>query len=423
MMIKNITLKQAIFFWVILLFSFYTGAAAQTFISQDQKNQVIIDQIKNYYNQINTFSVNFSQVNSAPGSEIKLKGTLYYQAPDKLKSEVIIEGMAQEDKIKTLTIFDGQFLWQQQSLIDEKNINVLKSTIDKNTLQGQELLRQFDFKEQLDYLFSKYNVINFEKETREGKAVNVLNLEIKEDNRNKLELLIKAKGYKSVSDIMPEQILLYADGEQGRCLKIDTFNTKHKLVSSISYTDTKINPGLPKDIFIYVVPEGADVIDMTQTLNNPKDTGQNTVNKIIEENCPGFSLLDLNGNTYEFKNYQDKIIIIIFWATGASLCEKELPLIQELFENYKQDNQVAIFTVSHEPKDDLLNFVFQNKYTFHVLLDAEHKLAQDFRIHSVPSLFVIDKKGKVNKAYFGFYDDIIDKLDADIEELKQIEEF
>ena len=48
---------------------------------------------------------------------------------------------------------------------------------------------------------------------------------------------------------------------------------------------------------------------------------------------------DFSGNEIDLKNYSGKLIIINFWATWCSPCKKEMPSLDNLY----QDNNFIIF--------------------------------------------------------------------------------
>ena len=51
-----------------------------------------------------------------------------------------------------------------------------------------------------------------------------------------------------------------------------------------------------------------------------------------------FNLQDLSGKEHQLKDYQGKWIWLVFWATWCGPCQYELPTLESLFQEFKNDN-------------------------------------------------------------------------------------
>ena len=59
------------------------------------------------------------------------------------------------------------------------------------------------------------------------------------------------------------------------------------------------------------------------------------------------------------------------------------------------------------------DFIATNKYTFHVLLDNDNKVVEQFKVEGIPTKFVIDKEGLIRFKSVGF-DGSDDKLMSEL---------
>ena len=57
-----------------------------------------------------------------------------------------------------------------------------------------------------------------------------------------------------------------------------------------------------------------------------------------------FVLKDQNGKQVSLTDYRGKVIFLNFWATWCPPCQRELPHIQELYEKYRNSDEVAVLT-------------------------------------------------------------------------------
>ena len=51
-----------------------------------------------------------------------------------------------------------------------------------------------------------------------------------------------------------------------------------------------------------------------------------------------WNLVDLNDSVYNFRQAENKIVLVSFWATWCPPCIAELPSMQKLYETYRGKN-------------------------------------------------------------------------------------
>src|SRR5262245_59711224 len=54
----------------------------------------------------------------------------------------------------------------------------------------------------------------------------------------------------------------------------------------------------------------------------------------IGQKAPDFTLPDLDGKPVSLSHYQGKVVVLDFWATWCAPCREELPIFQDLHEQY-----------------------------------------------------------------------------------------
>lgn len=111
-----------------------------------------------------------------------------------------------------------------------------------------------------------------------------------------------------------------------------------------------------------------------------------------------FVLKDQNGVKVSFSDYRGKVIFLNFWATWCPPCQRELPHIQELYEKYKDSNEVAVLTVvspggQEKNAAGIRSFLDEHNYSMPVLFD-DGSMYYYFQVTSMPTTFMIDKDGK-----------------------------
>jgi peroxiredoxin len=111
---------------------------------------------------------------------------------------------------------------------------------------------------------------------------------------------------------------------------------------------------------------------------------------------PNFALKDLEGRTIDLESFRGKVIFINFWATWCVPCRAEMPLMEKLYQEFK-DKDFVMLAVSEdlEGKSVVEPFVKELKFTFPVLLDQDLAVMTLYGIRAIPETFLIDRTGLI----------------------------
>ena len=59
--------------------------------------------------------------------------------------------------------------------------------------------------------------------------------------------------------------------------------------------------------------------------------------------APGFSLVDLNGRSFDLGQFKGKIVIVEFMATRYTTCIQQTPSLQEVWTKYR--DRIILITI------------------------------------------------------------------------------
>ena len=148
-------------------------------------------------------------------------------------------------------------------------------------------------------------------------------------------------------------------------------------------------------------------------------------NDIDEENniYPiDFTLYDQYANKHTLSDYKGKTVFLNFWATWCPPCREEMPYINELYEEYNNNQDdvvilgVAFPNMGREgTEEDIKVFLVNNNYKFPVVFDDGGNMVIEYGINAFPSTFIINKDGYIDKYIPGAMDkETMKKLIDDI---------
>lgn len=82
---------------------------------------------------------------------------------------------------------------------------------------------------------------------------------------------------------------------------------------------------------------------------------------------------DLEGNEVNLDQFEGKVVLIDFWETWCGPCLQVFPAMDQLREEYPDKFAVLAVTVGlSDTIEDAKNFVAENDYDFHFLMDSEN---------------------------------------------------
>jgi cytochrome c biogenesis protein CcmG/thiol:disulfide interchange protein DsbE len=164
-------------------------------------------------------------------------------------------------------------------------------------------------------------------------------------------------------------------------------------------------------------PTSAGTPDRISSLRPvPRDSRGRTESLVIAKAAPSFTLRDLNGKQTSLSDFRGKVVILDFWATWYRPCVKEIPHFIALYEQYRNQGFVMVgISVDHEGVDTVKSFVQQHRVNYPILM-ADGGVKEAYGgITAIPTTFVIDKAGKIQRKYIGYRDKPV--FEADIKTL------
>lgn len=227
----------------------------------------------------------------------------------------------------------------------------------------------------------------------------------------------------SVKDLWPPNFEPYA-----QCL---IMNTKYDEAQTFCENLLKKGNGSEpiKEILkkLYVIKNGNengydDYLEQFESIAKT-DLIEKLKKEMINDPAPQFTLTDLEGKKVSLSDYQGKVVVVDFWATWCGPCKASFPAMQKAVNKFKDNKDIVFLFVNTwqtelDKKKNAEDFIKENKYTFHVLLDTENKVVADFKVGGIPTKFVIDKAGNIKFNVVGFNgsDDVaVEELSSMIE--------
>ncbi len=106
----------------------------------------------------------------------------------------------------------------------------------------------------------------------------------------------------------------------------------------------------------------------------------------------------LAGGGIDAKQYRGKVLLVIFWSSWCKPCTEDLPQIQDLYNKYHSQG-FDVLGINLDATPELAEaYIKQHKVAWahiHEEGGLESAPARDFGVISLPTMFLVDKSGKV----------------------------
>jgi thiol-disulfide isomerase/thioredoxin len=115
--------------------------------------------------------------------------------------------------------------------------------------------------------------------------------------------------------------------------------------------------------------------------------------------APDFNLENLSGKRMSLKDFRGKVVFLNFWATWCVPCRDEMPVMEKLQREFKDQGLVIVAVNFREDNQAVRRFFKELGLTFESLLDPDGAVSEQYGASSLPLTYFIDRDGRfVGKA-------------------------
>ena len=118
--------------------------------------------------------------------------------------------------------------------------------------------------------------------------------------------------------------------------------------------------------------------------------------------APNFTLPDLNGKMVSLADYKGQVVLLNIWATWCRPCVEEMPSMEKLHQELKDEKFVIIaVSIDESGAKAVLPFMKKHKLSFPALIDSAGTINSLYQTTGVPESFIIDKQGNILEEIIG----------------------
>ena len=128
-----------------------------------------------------------------------------------------------------------------------------------------------------------------------------------------------------------------------------------------------------------------------------------------KSDLPNVTIKDLQGKDVNIAKLSNngKPFVLTFWATWCGPCIKEHNALDEVYQDWKDETGVKIYSVSIDDSRSTAKvkpFVEGKGWDFEVLLDVNKDLARSMNVNNPPYTFLFNGQGKLVYQHSGYFE-------------------
>jgi peroxiredoxin len=117
--------------------------------------------------------------------------------------------------------------------------------------------------------------------------------------------------------------------------------------------------------------------------------------------APDFTLETPDGETIHLADLRGQAVVINFWATWCPPCRAEMPAIQQVYDQYREQGLTVLAVNLQEGDSQVAGFADENQLTFPILMDRDGSVFARYQVNAMPSTFFVDRSGIIQEVTLG----------------------
>lgn len=155
---------------------------------------------------------------------------------------------------------------------------------------------------------------------------------------------------------------------------------------------------LTAGLIYYTRPVKNGDVGESSVQQSTSSDGNNTALSLRGQQLPEFKMTTQDGNLIASSEFYDKPMLVVEWASWCPDCQKQLPIVQQMYEKYGEQIHFVLLNMSEpgrETKEKADQYIKNQEYTFPYYYDVDQSAADLLQVKTIPSMYLVTKQQQV----------------------------
>jgi thiol-disulfide isomerase/thioredoxin len=287
----------------------------------------------------------------------------------------------------------NQYIKQPTAEVEKNGLSMIKDSFSNLSEFGGLMKAQVNELRDVNKRVKRARILREETIYPQGEGIDCVVVEVEQEPT---EGLVKGEAVSPVKTLWIEKDRLLIARQQ-TVLKMKDAGEGEVEVKTVSVLrSARLNEPVAESSFTFAPPSGAKLVE---SLAQPRGDNREPTSPFVGKEAEDFKLKDPSGKKVELKSLRGKVVMLDFWATWCLPCRDEMPHLEKLYREFK-DKGLVVVGINVEDAKTARAFMKQFGYTFLTLID-DGNVSVIYRVEGIPTVFVIDKDGKITDHYVG----------------------
>lgn len=156
--------------------------------------------------------------------------------------------------------------------------------------------------------------------------------------------------------------------------------------------------GLSVGLIYYTRPAKDGEVGTSSVSQSTSSAENNTALSLKGQQLPEFKMTSQYGKLVASSELYDKPMLIVEWASWCPHCQKQLPIVQQMYEKYGEQINFVLLNMNEpgkETKESADRYIKEKGYTFPYYYDKDQSAADLLQVQTIPSMYFVTKKQEV----------------------------
>lgn len=121
----------------------------------------------------------------------------------------------------------------------------------------------------------------------------------------------------------------------------------------------------------------------------------------VGEPAPDFTLTSIDGTSVTLSSLRSRPVLVNFWATWCPPCRAEMPDLQAVSREYRDQGLVVLGVNLQEERAPVVRYAQTLGLTFPLLLDPGGTVATLYNVTGLPTSYFVDREGTIRGMNIG----------------------